>query len=120
MRVMMSVAEYILSRDRRKHIILDGRTFSRCYQLEEWKRLANGLDVPFAVLECTCTDQTAQRRLARDVAEARHVATNRTYEMYLSVKARFDPIPAPKLVVDTDRCLKDCVLLALQYLQERG
>jgi adenylylsulfate kinase len=120
MRVMMSVAEYVLSRDREKHIILDGRTFSRHYQLEEWKGLADELDVSLEVIECICADETARRRLARDVAEGRHVATNRTYEMYLSVKARFEPILAPKLVVDTDQCLEKCVILALQYLRERG
>jgi adenylylsulfate kinase len=118
--VMMSVAEYILRKDPGKHIILDGRTFSRRYQLEEWKKLADELGVPFAVIECTCAEQTAKRRLTRDIAQGRHVATNRTYEMYLSVKARFEPIPAPKLVVDTDQDLERCISLALQYLRDRA
>jgi len=120
MGVMMSVAKYILGRDRAKHVILDGRTFSRRYQLEDWRRLADELSVSFAVIECTCADQTAKRRLTRDIAQGRHVATNRTYEMYLAVKAQFEPIPAPKLVVDTDQDLERCVSLALQYLRDRG
>ena len=120
MHVMMEVAEYILRKDPAKHVVLDGRTFSRRYQLEEWKRMASGLGVPILVIECVCADETARRRLTRDYAEGRHVAANRTYEMYLSVKARFEPIPDPKVVLDTDQSLDNCVGLAMQYIQSWG
>lgn len=120
MYVMMGVAEYILRKDPAKHVVLDGRTFSRRYQLEEWKELASGLGVPIAAIECVCADETARQRLAQDVAEGRHVAANRTYEMYLWVKERSEPIPDPKLVIDTDQSLESCVRSAVQYIQNRG
>jgi predicted kinase len=119
MHVMMQVAKYVLGRDPARHIVLDGRTFSRRYQLEEWKALASRLGVTLKVIECVCAEETAKRRLARDVTEGRHVAANRTYGMYLSVKSRFEPIPPPKLVLDTDHRLAQCVRLALDYVREQ-
>lgn len=120
MHVMMQVAEYVLDRDPSRHIALDGRTFSRNYQLEAWRQLAARRGVPFKVVECVCRKETARRRLEQDVAESRHVAANRTYEMYLAVRSRFEPIPFPKLVVDTDQCLEKCMQLALGYVRERS
>jgi predicted kinase len=119
MHVMVQVAEYVLGRDSSRYIVLDGRTFSRGYQLEVWRQLAARLGVPLKVVECVCGEETARRRLERDVAEKRHVATNRTYEMYLAVRSRFEPIPPPKLVVYTDQCLEKCVRLVLDYVRER-
>jgi adenylylsulfate kinase len=116
MQVMKQVARYILHKDPAKHIVLDGRTFSRRYQLAEWRALARELDVPVKVIECVCADDIAKQRLARDVAEGRHVAKNRTYEMYLSVKARFEPIRQPKLVLDTGQDLETCVRQAVRYV----
>ena len=115
MQVMMEVAEYVLVRDLDKHIVLDGRTFSRRYQLAGWRALATELGVSLRVIECTCSDETVRRRLERDRAEGRHIAANRTYEMYLSVKARAEPVEGPKLVVNTDSDLDRCVRCVLRY-----
>jgi len=114
--VMMEVAEYILRRDPARHIILDGRTFSRQYQLAEWQALAARLEVPLCVVECVCADETVRERLARDAALECHPARNRDYAMYADVKARFEPIPEPKLVLNTDGDLASCVERALAYV----
>lgn len=117
MHVMLQVAEYMLRRDRRKHILLDGRTLSRCYQVAAIRELARHLEVPCALIECVCSDETAKRRLERDVREGTHPATNRDYGLYLSVKARFEPIEEPKLVVDTEDDLQQCVQRCLDYIR---
>ena len=66
MRVMMDVAEYVLSLEADKHIILDGRTFSRRYQLALWIEQASALGVAVRIVECVCPDQTIRERLERD------------------------------------------------------
>jgi adenylylsulfate kinase len=101
--VMLQVAGYILARGPHKHVILDGRTYSRRYQVEAVREFAQERGVACVLIECTCSDDTVRRRLDRDVAEALHPATNRNYEMYLSVKARAEPVEGPKLVVRTDQ-----------------
>ena len=114
--VMLKVAEYVLSRDARKHVILDGRTFSRRYQVDAVRAFAQDVGVALAFIECICSDETVRQRLERDVAEGLHPAANRNFEMYLSVKARSEPVPDPKLVVDTGRDLDWTVDRCVTYI----
>ena len=111
--VMLQAAEYVLRQDPDKRVILDGRSYSRCYQVDVVRAFARKQGVPCALIECVCSDEEVRRRLERDVAEGRHPAANRNYEMYLSVKARAEPIEGPKLVVSTEddpeRCAQRCV-----------
>jgi predicted kinase len=117
MRIMLQVAEYLLQGPG-KRVILDGRTFSSRYQIDAVRGFAQRLRIPCRVIECVCADRTARKRLERDLNEGRHPATNRTYKMYLGVKAHFEPIAEPKLVVNTDDPLEFCVQRALEYIQQ--
>lgn len=118
MQIMFQVARYILGKDPGKHVIFDGRTFSRRYQVDAFKGLALEIDVPFRIIECTCSDRVVRQRLERDIAEGHHPAANRDYTMYLSVKARFEPIAGPKLVVNTEEDLECCVRRCLDYVRK--
>jgi predicted kinase len=115
--VMLQTAEYILRKDPSKHIILDGRSFSRRYQVDAVRAFAHTLGTSCAFIECVCSDEMVRQRLERDVAEGRHLARNRTYEMYLSVKAGAEPITGPRLVVSTEGDLEPCVQRCLEYIQ---
>ena len=115
--VMLQAAEYILRTDPHKCVILDGRTFSRRYQVDVVRELAHKLDVPCALIECVCSDETIRQRLERDVADGRHPAQNRTYEMYLSVKARAEPIEGATLTIDTEDDLMRCVRRCMDYVR---
>jgi predicted kinase len=117
MQLMLLAAEYVLSRDCERAVILDGRTFSRTRQLDTCAALATRLGVSFRVIECACSDETVRARLERDALQRSHPATNRDYNLYLEVKARFEPIAYPKLVVDTERSVDNCVQQCLVYLQ---
>ncbi|MBS1253157.1 MAG: Cytidylate kinase [Anaerolineales bacterium] len=112
--IMLQVAEYMLRKDRDKIVILDGRTFSRRYQIDQVAEVARKLKVPLRIIECVCSDETARRRLAQD---ADHVAENRDFDLYLSIKARFEPIEEPKLVVDTDDDFARCLERSLRYVK---
>jgi predicted kinase len=113
LQVMLETAGYLLARNPRQFIFLDGRPFSRRYQIENVLLTANRMNQPWRILECVCSDQTARRRLEADANRGEHPAGNRDYELYLDVKARFETITHPKSVIDTDRALQECILEAL-------
>jgi len=114
--VMLKIAAYLLSRDPVKIVFLDGRPFSRRYQIENVLAAANSLHQPWRILECVCTEETARRRLEGDEKSATHPAGNRDYELYLEVKARFESILREKILIDTDQPLARCVDRALSNL----
>jgi adenylylsulfate kinase len=113
MRIMLKVAGYLFRKDPDRKVFLDGRTFSRRYQLDRATGYANALSQPWRILECICSDESARRRLESNPA---HPAINRDYGLYLAVKARFEEITLPKAVIDTDQPLERCVDLAKKAL----
>ena len=100
-------------------VILDGRTFLRAYQIRDLLTLAQRIGTASKLIECVCDAELVRERLERDLLHGEHPARNRTYDMYLRVKARAEPITMPRLVLDTGRTpLDECVRLALRYLRE--
>lgn len=109
MRVMLKVAGYLFRKDPARKVFLDGRTFSRRYQLDRATGYAQAIGQPWRILECVCRDETARTRLEHD---RDHLAENRDFKLYLEVKARFEEITLPKTVIDTDQALSACVKIA--------
>ncbi len=120
MSIMLQVAEYLLDQDTATNVILDGRTFSRRYQVEMVADLAARLRQPLRIIECVCADASAQRRLEQDAARGSHVAGNRNFALYQAIQARFEPIEGPKLIVNTDEDLQSCITVGLAYLKNEG
>jgi adenylylsulfate kinase len=104
---MIESAGNLLKNDPEKIVLIDGRVFSRNAQLKYVTDFADAIPTPWRVIECHCSRESAKRRLAADLGK--HIAANRTPELYEEVAARFEPIPQPKIVVDTDRGLAVCV-----------
>ena len=115
--VMLETAAYLLRQDSSRMIFLDGRPFSRRYQIENVLTAANQFDQPWRVLECVCSEETAKQRLETESASGVHRAGNRDYKLYLEVKARFEAITIPKTVIDTDQPLEASVCQALAALR---
>jgi predicted kinase len=113
--IMLQVAAYLLAKGR--NVILDGRPFSRCYQVQVVVDFASQAGFPLKVIECVCSDASIQQRLEAGVASGQHLARNRNFAMYLEMKAKADPLTVPRLVVDTDQPLEDCISACLQYLR---
>jgi predicted kinase len=109
MKVMLDTAAYILKKDPLRVVFLDGRPFSKQYQIEQVIAAAGEIDQPWRILECACSDATAKQRLEEQVG---HPAGNRDYQMYLRVKSGFEEIVSPKTVIDTDQPIEACVTLA--------
>ena len=117
MSILFQVASYMLQNDPSLYVILDGRTFSCKYQVEALDRFAKEINKPLKIIECVCSDETAQKRLEEKVTvREKHPAGNRDFHLYLTIKACFEPIREPKLVVNTDDDLAHCLASCLAYV----
>jgi predicted kinase len=108
MEVMLDAARFLLQNAPTRKIFLDGRTFSRRYQIDRVLAFARELAQPFAIVECTCSDESARRRLDLE-PNSSHPAHNRTFALYLEIKAHFEPITYPKTTISTDQALAQCI-----------
>lgn len=115
MQVMIQIAAYLLKQHRRSIIFLDGRTFSRRYQIDNVLNTASRLKQNLRILECVCPEEIAKQRLQRQTAN--HPAGNRDFQLYLEVKSRFEAITLPKTVIDTSQPMKGCIESALEALR---
>ncbi|WP_420082931.1 AAA family ATPase (plasmid) [Streptomyces sp. JL4002] len=97
-------------------VVLDGRTCSRRYQVEDVQRLAKETGRPLRIIECVCRDDVAAARLNRDVQAGTHPAANRDPDLYRRLKASAEPITVPALRLDTSAPVPDCTRTALAYL----
>lgn len=116
LQIMLETATWIVRKDPARIVLLDGRTFSRRYQIDRVLNAAQELHQPWRILECVCSDETARSRLETQSVAGDHPAGNRNFDLYLEIKARFEPITLPKTVIDTDRPLEDCLQKALAAL----
>lgn len=117
LQLLLEIAGYLWSRNPKRTIFLDGRPFSRRYQIENVLAAAASLHQPWRLLECICSDETAKRRLSGSKASSIHPAANRDYQLYLEVRARFETITHRKTVLDTDRPLEISLQQALAALR---
>jgi predicted kinase len=117
LRVMLEATGWILQKDPSRVVFLDGRTFSRHYQIDQVLEAAAHLHQPWRLLECVCMEETARARIESQAALGEHPAGNRNFGLYLEVKARFEPITLPKTVIDTDHPLEESVNQALNAIR---
>jgi len=117
--IMFEVASYLLKKNPHRCVILDGRPFSKRYQVEALRRFAADIQAPLIVIECVISDEVAHARLQEAVAQQNHLAANRNYDLYRRLKAEADAIDEPKLVIDTGAIpLERCIELALDYIRK--
>ncbi|MGA2357567.1 MAG: AAA family ATPase [Terriglobales bacterium] len=112
MEVMLEAARFLLQTISTRKIFLDGRTFSRRYQIDRVLELARELAQPWTIIECTCSDESARRRLDLE-PDPSHPAHNRTFALYLEVRGGFEPIAYPKTKINTDQLFEQCIEQAL-------
>ncbi|HYG98143.1 MAG TPA: AAA family ATPase [Terriglobales bacterium] len=115
-KLMLQAAGWLVTQQSARHVFIDGRVFSRAAQVDEVVRFAEEINVPWGILECVCSEETARQRLERDSALEAHPAANRGISLYLEVKQRFEPITREKTVIDTDQPLELCIERALTIL----
>lgn len=113
LQVMIQVAEYLFRKDPSTMVFIDGRPFSRQYQIEQVLQAADAWKQPWRILHCVCSEATARNRLQ----QVGHIAGNRDFELYQRVRETFEKIRQPHIVVDTDRPLEVCVNQILPALK---
>jgi adenylylsulfate kinase len=113
MQVMLGAAGQLLRKNSARAVLLDGRPFSRRYQIEQVIGVADEQRQPWRILHCVCSEESARERLS----QGEHVAGNRDFELYLKVKKSFEEIERTHTVIDTDRPVEECVELSLQALR---
>ena len=113
MEIMLQTATYLFGKNPSRYIFLDGRTFSRRYQIDRAIEAAEAFAQPSRIIECVVSDEDARKRLAAQAKRNQHPAANRDFSLYLEVKTRFEEIVAPKSVIDTAQPLEICLKLAL-------
>jgi predicted kinase len=114
MEMMLDAARFLLQRCSTRRVFLDGRTFSRRYQIDRVLEFARELGQSWMIVECTCSDEAARRHLSFEADPSHpHPARNRTFALYLEVKSRFEAIDHAKTVVDTELALEQSVALVM-------
>jgi predicted kinase len=127
MHILLLLAAYYLDRDPQRWLILDGRPFTRQYQVQQVLDFASattgrlgfcaGREIPLRFIECVCSEAVARQRLGRVADRGAHPAANRDYTLYRQMKASAEPLQVPHLVVDTAVDLSVCLQQCLGYLK---
>jgi predicted kinase len=118
--VMLQVAGYLFEKDARKTVILDGRPYTRAYQVQQVVDFCSEREVPWRLIECVCSPETALARLRQAAGQGAHVAANRDKALYDELRAHAEPISIPRLVVDTDQPFETCLERCRIYLADKG
>lgn len=114
--VTYRVAEYILSRDPQRILILDGRPFSRRAQVDEVVTLARKVGHRLYVIYCWAPDEVVHRRLEEDLRSTGNLAADRTMDKYYRIKRSFEPLTIEHLSVDTTRPIEVILGEALAFI----
>ncbi len=115
--VIYDVACYHLAKRPGVVVILDGRSYTRRYQVQAVKDAASRAHARLIIIECVCSIQSARHRLESDAGV--HLAKNRDFLMYQNSRNSADEIQEPKLIVDTDtHTAEEGARLALSYIEK--
>lgn len=118
MEVLFIISKYLLRAKPEQTIIIDGRTFSKSYQVEQLLSRAESLKVKPVIVECICDDAIIKQRLDHDQHTGAHQAGNRTYKLYLELKEKAEPITVDHLVINTsNESLEKSVDCCVEYLK---
>jgi predicted kinase len=117
MQVMLRTAGWMVQKDPARVVFLDGRPFSRRYQLELVLKACAEMREAWCILECVCSEETARKRMEEQARAGGHPAGNRDFQLYQEVKAHFEPIDLPKTVIDSDLPLEACIGKSLQAIR---
>jgi len=116
MEAVLAAADYLRRRlNGPQFILFDGRTFSRAAQLQRVIAAAEEGASPWCILHLVCPDAIAETRLK--AASGQHLAANRGYALYLTLKQRYEPIRLPHLVIDTSQPVAANLEASLEYIR---
>jgi predicted kinase len=113
--IIYQLCGYHLQKNPEAKLILDGRTYSKKYQVEALKQTATQLNTLLRIIECVCSEESSRQRLEQTAGK--HPAKDRDFSLYQKIKAAADPITEPRIVINTDELsLEESVAKILTYL----
>lgn len=117
MKVIFLATAYILKANPEQTIIIDGRTFSKSYQINQLLSFIETLKIKPAIIECICDNDIVKQRLDLDHQAGAHLAGNRTYGLYLELRGKAEPITVDRIVIDTGKeSLEESVNRCVEYV----
>jgi len=110
--MLVSMASFLLGRG--CDVVLDGMALSSARRVAAFWETGVARQVPVRLVECVCREETALERINRD--SSGHPAGDRGEKLYRKVKARYQPVHYPSLVVDTEKDPSDNLNAIITYL----
>lgn len=99
--------------------LLDGRTYSKRYQVEELREFARGIGATLMIVECTCAAEVARARIERDALSGAHPALNRTPDLHEQIEREQEPLIGARLVLRTDlETVEQCAARVIAWTRE--
>jgi adenylylsulfate kinase len=116
--VILKSAGMIMQSHPTRHVIIDGRTFSKRYQVQQVIDASRRMGIPCMFVLFTCSEETSRKRLAE--GEGVHVAKDRDVSLYDRLKAAEEPLEVPHLtlVSDEQESLESRIQTFVQYVKE--
>ncbi|HET6484793.1 MAG TPA: AAA family ATPase [Spirochaetia bacterium] len=114
--LILSMVGFLM--DRGRDVVIDGMALSSAAQVEEFAVAAESRGAGARIIECVCSERTALARITADLGT--HPAGDRGAALYHSVKARFQPLARPSLVIDTEADLDANVERVLGYVDRNA
>ena len=113
--LVVSTTAFLL--ERKRDVLIDGMALSSAARVEQLAACAESRGQPVAVIECVCPAETALSRIRGDAA---HPAGDRGEPLYWAVKARFQALTRPSLVVDTGGETARLLAAVIDYVDGRA
>ena len=111
--LIITMADFLLRKG--GSVLIDGMALSSAQRVQGFVDAAVMRGVPWRIIECSCSQETALTRLRQDQGE--HPAGDRGPKLYFAVKGRFQPVTHPALTVDTDADSDTNLAAVLRYLE---
>lgn len=111
------VAEYILQRNSDYLLFLDGRPFSKQYQIEEVRNLAAHVGHKIKGIYCWAPDEIVANRLEKDQKESNYDSKNRTMKKYYRIRENFDEILIDHIRINTHESLMENLSKIISFLE---
>ena len=113
--LVVTITGFLL--ERKRDVVIDGMALSSAARVEQLAACAESRGQPLAIIECVCSEATALTRIRGD---STHPAGDRGEPLYRAVKARYQRLTRPALVVDTDEETSQSLAAVLAYVDGRA
>ena len=118
-RTLLQVAEYLLSRDHQRTVILDGRPMSRANQIEQVAQIAGKTGHNLRILHCVAPPDLIASRLAAELVPPSATPIDNRLTKTIGIARDFEPITHPHLIVDTSCTPEENLPVILTWLDNQ-